>query len=154
MGLCHRCPHAQDIAQGKFKAVAFEQTPCARCELKEDSLHTIEFDAERGDGRASDGFVMAGGGECESLATLLPIDVMREVVATLLTLPPDVRDVICWRFAGMKYREIALVQGVTPAAVEARHKRALVKHPVLRALFPWKAGKQLMRKRHDRREAA
>jgi hypothetical protein len=156
LGACHKCPHARDIAKGKFAAVAFEQTPCARCELKEDSLHTIEYDVERGDGLVPDGFVMSGGGEgaAESLATELPIDVMREVVATLLELSPAVRDVVCWRFAGIRYGDIARVQNVTTAAVEARHRRALIRYPVLRSLFPRKAGKQLMRKTHEQKEAA
>ena len=165
---CHKCAHALDIEAGKCGKVAFEDTPCAVCKLKEHSGRTIEFDPDREkrpegvkpkeyldlslDAGGRPDSAQGDGGEPGEAR--LPISVMREAVATLLSLPPEVRDVVCWRYAGMKYPDIALTQDVTTAAVEVRHKRAMRRHPVLRALFPEKAAKQLRRKPHARRAAA
>jgi hypothetical protein len=76
----------------------------------------------------------------------LPISVMTEVVVELLNLKPEIRDIVCWRFAGMPYRDIAALQGITVAAAEIRHWRAMKKWPALRALFAAKAAKQARRK--------
>jgi hypothetical protein len=169
---CHNCEHAAEIADGKFAGIAWEETPCSRCEGKENSAFTIEFRTElerpdlsgvrrqglkQGegpmDGEGQPEVVQGDGGEPGELR--LPISVMREALATLLMLEPETRDVVCWRFSGMKYPEIALVQNVTTAAVEARHKRAIKQHPILRALFPVKVAKQAVRRKpHEHRPAA
>ena len=44
---CHRCEHREAVAAGKYAGVAWEKTPCAQCELREDSNYTIAYDAER-----------------------------------------------------------------------------------------------------------
>jgi len=126
--------------------VAFEQTPCASCELVENSGFTIAFDEERADKESTAGGVGAqGAGMAKD--ERVPLSVMSEAVAQLLTMPPAVRDVVCWRFAGMKYGDIARVQGVTVGAVENRQRRAMQKWPALRALFAEKAAKQKRRKK-------
>ena len=76
----------------------------------------------------------------------LPISVMNEVIFILLSMPPEVRDVLCWRFSGMSYRDIATLQGITIAGAEVRLWRAMKKWPALRALFAEKAAKQARRK--------
>ena len=78
--------------------------------------------------------------------------VMQEIMVGLLKLKPELRDVVAWRYAGMKYDDIALVQGVTRACVEKRHRRAMELWPALKSLFPRKVGKQLVRKPHRRRD--
>ena len=80
----------------------------------------------------------------------LPVSVMQELVVGLLKLKPELRDVVAWRFAGIRYSDIALAQGVTQACAEKRHRRALELWPALRALFPRKVAKQGMRKQHER----
>ena len=75
------------------------------------------------------------------------MSVLNEVVERLLILPPVLRDVVCWRFAGMKYRDIAVLQNVTMAAVEARHRRAMKGWPELKAMFQEKLVKQSKRKK-------
>jgi hypothetical protein len=142
---CHRCEHRAAIEAGKFRGVAFEKTPCGRCSLVETSVWTrtvdegflaaatlvedIPFD-ERGDG---DGAV-------------LPVAVLEETVALLMTLDPGVRDVVCWRYQGIRYGEIAKRLGVTTAAVEKRHRAALRQWPVLKMLFLEKVAKNARRK--------
>lgn len=64
----------------------------------------------------------------------------------------ELRDVVAWRFAGVRYADIALAQGVTQACAEKRHRRAMELWPELRSLFPRKVAKQGMRKPARRRK--
>ena len=138
---CHRCPHRAAIDAGKYAGVAFERTPCAACELRENSDHTLEYDETRAS--AAD----PGGRTQEREEPMLPVAVMREIVVALLTMPNETRNAICWRYAGLKYRDVGKVRNVTGAAVEMRHKRALERWPVLKALFPEKVAKQGRRRK-------
>jgi DNA-directed RNA polymerase specialized sigma24 family protein len=121
----------------------FAATPCAKCQLKENSEFTMEFQ-ERKEQKMESKLV-------SEPDALLPISVMGEAIVQLLDLKPEVRDVVCWRFAGMDYHDIAVLQGVTTAAVELRHSRALHRYPALTALFVNKARKQGRRKKSERR---
>ncbi len=125
--------------------VAYEQTPCAKCEMKESVPSSMEFDPERDAGEVSSG--RPGAEE------LIPVEVLRSLVVGLLELPPELRDVVCWRFAGMQYKEIAEIQGVTMAAAEARHRRAMRIWPELERMFPEKVVKHRRRleKAHGKR---
>jgi DNA-directed RNA polymerase specialized sigma24 family protein len=77
--------------------------------------------------------------------TSLPISVMEELVGRLLTLPQELRDVVCWRFAGLEYPEIAKRQRITMAGAEARHRRAMRMFPELRQLFIAKTARTKLR---------
>ena len=145
----HSCEHATAIAAGKFAGKGWEETPCAGCDVMTGVGFAIEFDEQRGTkGEPPMNTDTHGSGEEERL----PVSVMQEIVVGLLKLTPELRDVVAWRYAGIKYGDIALVQGVTQACVEKRHRRAMELWPALRALFPRKTGKQLMRKPHRKRE--
>ena len=153
---CHCCPHHADVEAGKYREVAFETTPCASCELIEEPDFVIAFDNDRpaalpGAPATRQNYVEdvhfpeeadaePERGEQESM--------LWELVVTLLKLQPRTRDVICWRFAGFKYRDIAMLQHVTVTAVELRHQKALKRFPLLRSLFPSKVGKRRCRVRH------
>jgi hypothetical protein len=143
---CHNCIHMIGFKAGKYKDVPFEQTPCSQCELKDTSHLGSPYDEGRrapepmcegvyGDGREADDEL------------LMPVSVLSEVVALLMWMPPVTRDVVCRRHQGWPYREIAEALGVTVAAVEMRHRRALVRWPVLRTLFLVKTAKQARRAR-------
>ena len=159
---CHSCEHAADIAKGKYAGRAWAEVPCAGCNVMSGAGFAIEYDEGRG-GFAVGSARLAVGSEEEDLEChedhesreeeRLPVSVMREIVIGLLKLKPELRDVVAWRYAGMKYDDIAIVQGVTRACVEKRHRRAMEVWPALRALFPRKSGKQLMRKPHSKCEA-
>lgn len=157
------------IEAGKFALVPYEETPCAKCELKEYSDRTIEFDQEREKlpASASGSTTDMTPDKTNSLQSaeyfrdesesgheeeLLPLSLMNEVVFRLLSMPPDTRDVLCWRFAGIPYRDIAVLQGVTVAAVEKRHWKAMKKWPALRAMFATKVAKQSRRKQGSRNQ--
>jgi hypothetical protein len=140
---CHRCQIKEELEAGKYAHMDFAATPCAKCQLKENSEFTMEFQ-ERKEQKMESKLV-------SEPDALLPISVMGEAIVQLLDLKPEVRDVVCWRFAGMDYHDIAVLQGVTTAAVELRHSRALHRYPALTALFVNKARKQGRRKKSERR---
>ncbi len=166
---CHRCKHRAALAAGKYREVAFEQTPCARCELRIREGYEVPFLEDR---EPTDDDVDEGDPTVESkyranwrdYATMdrhffdepeedepvMPVAVMREAIARLLMLDPKTRDVICMRYAGVRYHEIARRLGVTVAAAEVRHRRALERWAPLKALFPEKTAKQRRRKPHRR----
>ena len=143
---CHRCPHRKNVESGMYREVAFETTPCASCELGEEPDYVVAFDDERPSDISDAAFFAADPEAAREWG--VPVSVLWELVVTLLTLQPRTRDVVCWRYAGFKYRDIAMLQHVTVPAVEQRHRKALKRHPLLRALFPSKAGRQRSRKRH------
>ncbi len=146
---CHKCPHAEDVAAGKYARVPYEETPCGSCELKEVSLFTLAYDESRA--KTEEPFIDSPNLQPSPAGTeddRLPVSVMAEAVGLLLRLPRPVRDVVCQRFMGTSYREIARSQGVTVGAVENRHRRAMQRWPELRALFAEKAAKQIRRKPH------
>ena len=147
---CHRCPHRESIEAGRYARMPFEQTPCAACELKENSAFTMAYDDER----KPEGINLVPLGKrdvpcpiAEDDEQTLPLSVMREAITALLLLRPDVRDVVCWRFTGMKYRDIAALHGVTTAAVELRLRRAMRQWPALQVLFAEKSAKQERRRK-------
>ncbi len=149
---CHRCQHREALEAGKYAGVPFRRTPCAKCELKEVSLRTMEVDPER------PVFVPRREGLPESTCRVepfpdeaevedksMPVRVMEELVTRLLTLPAELRDVVCWRFAGMEYQEIAKRQKITTAGAEARHRRAMRMFPELSQLFILKTTRMKLR---------
>ena len=156
---CHRCEHRAAVEAGQYERMAFEETPCGKCDLTENSDYTIDYDFEREVAREE----AKGKEEPDSLKqdiqglgfsfdeadtddNRVPLSIMREIVMLLLTMPKDVRDAVCWRYAGLEYRDVAKLQNVTLSGVEARHRRALVRWPILKALFPEKVARQERKK--------
>ena len=135
---CHLCLHREDMESGKYRHVAFEKTPCASCQLEEKSGSTFEFKEDRGTDEPR--------GVVETSDDLLPISVLKDFISQLLNLPPTLRDVVCWRYDGFSYTEIARFQCVTAATAEKRQRRAMEMWPALRAMFIEKAEKQKRRK--------
>jgi len=157
---CHRCKYRGKVESGKYAKTRFRRTPCAKCELREVSLRTMEVDPNR----PVFGYETRGGGatpgqtcsgvhydtpfpeEAEVADAKLPVNVLEELVARLLTLPQEVRDVVCWRFMGKEYKDIARRQRITSAGAEARHERAMRMFPELRELFIRKTWRAKLRK--------
>ena len=160
---CHRCEYHEAVEAGKYVGVPFELTPCSKCDLQELSIRTIEFNVERPvDVQKSDGAEntqwQAGAGvhwdvpfpeEEEAAEATIPLNLIEEFITRLLGLPECVRDVVCLRFIGLTYPEIARKQEITTAGAESRHKRAMRLFPELRELFILKT----MRQRTPRAEA-
>ena len=143
---CHHCQHAEDIAAGKFKQVPFEETPCAKCTLSENGVYFVTLDEARLAKTAAPVAEPSFFDDEPEGDERLPITVLRSVVELLLSMPPELRDVVCWRFAGVTYAVIADRQGVSLNTVEKRHRLAMHRWPVLCTLF---ADKETKRKRRQ-----
>lgn len=147
---CHSCETADLIAAGRYKHIPWEEVPCATCEVIAKTSHAMEYDDQKISPEEAKPSHHKPEDEQTDNATL---EKMIDAMVAFLQLRPEVRDVIAWRMAGLKYPDIALLQGVTTACVEKRHKTALVSWPALQALFPRKIAKQRIRKPHTRRSA-
>jgi hypothetical protein len=143
---CHSCPFKAGVDAGVYENTPWEQVPCASCKLAEGG-HSVEYDEERMEGLEGGvvDFTMSEPEESD-LVDEMPVDVMREFVTGLLTLPGELRDVVALRYQGLKYDEIAKIQNVTMSCVEKRHRRAMELWPALRAMFSGKIAKQKKRK--------
>ena len=145
---CHQCQHAEDVAAGKFKQVPFEETPCSKCKLEEKPAFELSFDDELPGGlRIED---IPAPEESFEEETRVPISVLTEALALLLSMSPSLRDVLCWRLRGLSYYQIASRLGVTASAVEGRLRRAMESRPLLCSLVVVKALKQQRSKRLSR----
>lgn len=166
---CHRCEHQAAVKAGVYRGVAFARTPCGKCELRERTGYDPAFDEERGaaDGLAAGELSAAPRPARQPLEEIstrdvpfpeefiendpsIPMSVLGDVIMRLLTMPPRTRDVVCWRYTGQSYREIGRMLGISVAAAELRHRRALGKWPALRVLFSAKSTKQVQRKSYSR----
>jgi DNA-directed RNA polymerase specialized sigma24 family protein len=92
--------------------------------------------------------------EQESITNVLPVAVMVEALARLMSMPAKTRDLVCRRYQGESYASIARAENMSVSAVEVRHKRALATWPELRELFAVKCAKQVRRQAKKRRQQA
>jgi len=145
---CSRCEFAAKIKEAEHGGLRYEDTPCATCELTEDSSRTMSFE----EGLAA-GPVCWPPPEDTAVADRLPISVLSEALRGFLELPPRVFRAVQLRFKGESYALIAKELNVTPQGVEVQVKRALEAHPHLKSLLPEKAARHEARKRR-RRSAA
>lgn len=136
---CHTCAYKAAVDAGMYKDRKWEDTPCASCEIATGGF-AVEYNEEQLD---EDTYMMKSE---EGLKAHLPVEVMGQFVTGLLSLRPELRDVVSMRFSGLKYEEIAEKQGVTMACVEKRHRRAMELWPALRGMFPEKVAKRKRRK--------
>ena len=153
---CLKCPHKLAIEDGRFADVPWNKIPCSNCKWIEDTFFSIPYDeSEDEDGRTMipKCVVTAQINEArnalddveEFLAQQMPVGVLNELVNRLLTLPPEQRDVVCYRFQGKTYKEIGALMGVSSQCSEMRHKIAMRDFPALKALFPRKTAKRKRR---------
>jgi DNA-directed RNA polymerase specialized sigma24 family protein len=147
---CHSCKFKQAVDAGEFKNTPWEEVPCSSCDVMTGVGFAVEYDDSRESGDHAvepPAHCMARGGQ----EKMLPVSVMSQVVTGLMTLKPELRDVVSLRYLGLTYPEIAERQGVTMACVEKRHRRAMELWPALREMFPEKVAKKRRRKPHSKR---
>jgi hypothetical protein len=154
---CSTCEFAAKIKDAEHSGVRFEDTPCATCELTEDSSHTMAFDEERaapvevgGHGSAALTAGMPEIGDPDDGPDALPLSVLAEALRGFLELPPRTFRIVQRRYKGDSYALIAEELKVTPQAVEIQLRRALEAHPHLKQLLPEKAKRQAARQRRQR----
>jgi len=143
---CDKCEHAKDVQAGKYAKTAFGRTPCAKCELRENSSRTMQFDEDRpATGPEMVCEMNPFEEESDVKEDKLPVSVLTDLLVRLMALPRELRDIVCWRFVGLTYPEIGKKHRVTSAGAEARHRRAMRMFPELRQLFIVKTAKRKMR---------
>ena len=141
---CHSCPHSDAILRGDYDGVPWGTMPCATCKLSEDTFYSVYLDTDRP-------LVPIEHPAFERtkstvpLAEEMPVDVLATFVEALMELPPEQRDVVAWRFQGLRYKDIAERQGTSIQLAEMRHKIAMRNFPILRPLFPEKVAKRRRR---------
>ena len=152
---CTDCDFAAKIMEAGHLELRYEDTPCATCELKEDSAHTLAFDEERAEredgGRRSPcarycGSAAVENGE-QSDDPVLPLSVLAEALRGFLELPPRTFRIVQRRMKGDTYALIGKELNISPGGVEIQLRRALEAHPHLKHLLPEKARRQAARKR-------
>lgn len=130
---CHTCPYSEAILRGDYNSTPWDQVPCSSCKLHENTFYTVPLDEEH---PPEDTITSPAG--APDKAVLFPSDVVTHFIQNFLSLPPEQRDVISWRYQGLQYKEIAERQGVTTSCVEKRHRLAMRDWPALESLFPFK----------------
>lgn len=150
---CSTCPHYAAIERGEYNSKPWEEIPCAKCDLGEDTFYSVPFDEDDflpgGEPRSplvSEYSSFSSNPPKDSLAGFLPVPVINSIIKGLLSLAPELRDIVAWRYQGVPYKEIAQRQGSSTQLAEMRHKRAIREWPVLAELFPEKVAKQARRK--------
>jgi hypothetical protein len=140
---CHSCSHSEAILRGDYDSTPWDELPCSSCKLRENTFYTVPYDDEHPPEEAID---LAGDAPEEPI--LFPSDVVTQFVQGFLSLPPEQRDVISWRYQGLQYKEIAERQGITVQLAEMRHKCAMKNWPALESLFPYKMARRRVRRPH------
>jgi len=137
---CHKCPHARKVQNGAYAKIPFEQTPCAGCTLRDRGSNSFDYDDDRQPFRHEEIFY-----ELHHTPPALPdqpesrdpaIAILSLVLATIMQLTPKTRDALIMRYQGLKYKEIARLQGTSIAAAEQRVKNAIALSPILAPLLP------------------
>jgi len=125
MPTCHTCKTSEEIKRGLYADTPWEEVPCSTCthfdkcnstDAQEQITESIETDDE-------------------TTADLLPVALMQSFVAGILSLPPHLRDVVCYRYRGYSYKRIAEVQHISFQAVAKRLEKAIELWPDLKDLF-------------------
>lgn len=149
---CHKCPHIESLNRGDYVSKPWSETPCAKCKLGEDTFYSILFDEEQHSAPAGITSSMSeyshdvAHPERDVEIPVLPVATLAHFMQGVLTLDPELRDIVAWRYQGLTYKEIARRQGTSTQLAEMRHKRAIRDWPVLADLFPKKVAKQARRK--------
>ncbi|QHI70482.1 RNA polymerase sigma factor [Tichowtungia aerotolerans] len=138
---CHSCQYSEAILRGDYDGVPWGAMPCATCKLGEDTFYSVYLDTDRPlEPIEHPAFERTK--STVPLAEEMPVEVLSKFVEALMELPPEQRDVVAWRFQGLRYKDIAERQGTSTQLADMRHKMAMRDFPILRALFPEKAAKR------------
>ena len=97
---CHNCETAVAIANGKYRGKKWDELPCATCEVVAERSHAIEYDDGRPAANPENRLQTTdlGGDDAEEM---MPVSVLSDAMAELLTMPRDLRDLICRRYGRM-----------------------------------------------------
>ena len=134
---CHKCEHRMAVETGKFRGMAFDETPCARCDGMASGPYPLQFRdlATTEDRAAIDVGVPELAFPEEVPEPVLPVSVLVSAMALFLALPEQLLAVLRLRYQGWTFVRIAKETGLSVDAVEKRYRRALRRWPALVVLF-------------------
>ena len=154
---CTSCKTSQEIQQGLWKDVLFNQIPCSKCSLKEDSIGTRPYIEsctanssqdpnpddevwvrETADVQSSLPYTGIDGGEDDPQ---VPLSALVSAMSLFLSLSLPARKSIQLRMHNLPYSEIAARLGCTRQGVEKLVAQALAKQPLLQNLLPAKTAR-------------
>lgn len=143
--LCHKCPHV-----GKLEGLAWEQTPCAKCVLKQGASHTREYsetilDKEKEDLDVCQPYEGMTGTADDPM---IPLSVLGKAMACWISLTLPAREVFSLRMNDRSLGRIAYILGISRIAVFYILKRAIKDNPVMASLS---SGSQEHRKGRKRK---
>jgi hypothetical protein len=139
---CHSCPHYKAILSGEHDSTPWEELPCSTCKLGEDTFYSIELDDDHPPVPAADP-AFERTKSSVPLTKNMPVSILADFLHSFMRLPAEQRDVVSWRFQGLRYKEIAERQGTSIQLAEMRHKIAMRDCPALKYFFPRKTAKRL-----------
>jgi len=134
--LCHKCEH-----NGKFVGVAWEETPCAKCQLRLGSSHTREysegiideekFEEQKFEEAQDQSFDELVGNEDEPM---IPLSVLGQAMACWVALPLPAREVFKMRMVNKSMSEIAKQLGICKTSVFNVLDQAIKENPVMASI--------------------
>ena len=134
---CHKCEHRVAVEAGKFRGMAFDETPCARCDGMARASYPLQYrEMPDADETAVDGSGVPDLAFPEEVQeAVLPMSVLVSTMAAFLSLPDSELRLLCLRYQGWSNVRIGQAMGVSTGAVKMRFIRALRRWPQLTSLF-------------------
>lgn len=152
---CHKCKHFR-----KHEGEPWESTPCATCELREDSHGTFEYSEGRIENASWDAShddeepasPEPADSQCPSPFSRLeendtddpcvPLSALVSALSLWISLSLPARRTIQMRMRNLPYSEIGKRLGCTRQAAEKLVAQALAKQPLLQSLLPAKSARE------------
>ena len=138
---CHSCRYSEAAQRGDHDSTPWEELPCSTCKLGEDTFYSVPFDEDHPPVPTADPAFERTKLE-DQLSKYMPVSILTDCLHSVMRLPPEQRDVVCWRLIGLRYKDIAERQGTSIQLAEMRHKIAIRDCPALEYLFPVKTAKR------------
>jgi hypothetical protein len=144
--MCHKCPH-----NGRLEGQVWEQTPCAKCRLRNVSDRTREYNEEGPDSVEEEVYLsqpyegMTGSDD----DPMIPLSVLGKAMACWISLTLPAREVFSLRMKDRSLGRIAYILGCTKQSVAGVLERAIKENPIMASLA---SGGQEHRKGRKRRK--
>ena len=128
---CHKCPH-----NGRLEGQVWEQTPCAKCRLRNVSDRTREFNEEGPDSVEEEVYLnqpyerMTGTDD----DPMIPLSVLGKAMACWISLTLPAREVFSLRMKNRSLGRIAYILGCTKQSVAGVLERAIKENPIMASL--------------------
>ena len=128
---CHKCPH-----NGRFEGQAWEQTPCAKCRLRNVSDRTREYNEEGQEPLEEELYLRQPYEAMTGSAgdPLIPLSVLGKAMACWISLTLPAREVFRLRMQNRSLARIAHILGCKKQSVAGVLERAIKENPIMASL--------------------